>query len=487
MTDSDQSLNHEICRQHVYEDLFSPQKEDRAQLSVGLEIEMLPLILSGADTPRPMPLYSSADEPRSRLTLDQQLRDLAAKKAWTCLDDHKGFLLSLYLEGKAETLTFEPGGQLEFSSKPYQSLTLCAQRVLEVQKDLNEQLSTGSILLQTGINPWHSPEEIGLQVKKSRYKAMDQYFSQISPFGRRMMRQTCSIQMSLDWGSSDGVMAQRYGAAQFLAPWGTALFANSPFLDGSHPNNVLSHRALSWRRLDGSRTGFLWGLAGLKPKGIEEKFASKAYWAESYLQFALNAGVVFIERASFQEGYTVPNRLLRFKDWMEHGYLGIQPTSQDFLTHLSLLFPEVRPKGHFMELRSVDAQQSFLQFTPAAFYLGLLYDQKNLDLISELLPSQLDVMSNRLEKAVFGLQDPVIHGQASRLLQMSLEGLERLPAGYVSADIRSSLEYFFESHTGQQKTPADRLLSMVQGRSGAFPSLMDFENLQNEANYGRKP
>ncbi len=48
-------------------------------------------------------------------------------------------------------------------------------------------------------------------------------FYGISPYGRRMMRQTCTMQVNLDFGSSEEMLAKRYVAANLIAPFATAI------------------------------------------------------------------------------------------------------------------------------------------------------------------------------------------------------------------------------------------------------------------------
>ena len=102
---------------------------------------------------------------------------------------------------------------------------------------------------------------------------------------------------------------------------------------------------------------------------------------------------------------------MSFGQWLEQGFeqegARHYPSAQDFKTHLSLLFSEVRPRG-FMEIRSIDGQSRRLQYVPMVYYLGLLYDPQALDQTLELLLPHKDELNGQMEQAVFGLQDHLL-------------------------------------------------------------------------------
>jgi glutamate--cysteine ligase len=216
------------------------------------------------------------------------------------------------------------------------------------------------------MNPWQTVDEIGLQMRKPRYQSMDKHFTKIGPYGRRMMRQTCGMQVNLDFGGTETILAKRYLVANLMSPAATAAFTYSPIVDRKK-TDCLSFRAKTWQHLDPTRTGF--------PK-LERiaKELSKEACVQSYLDHVLAAKVVFVESLNHE----VPEPSITFADWIKHGYKGVTPTMVDFDTHLSLHFPEVRAKG-FLELRSIDCQSRLWQTVPASLCTSLLYDEANLD------------------------------------------------------------------------------------------------------------
>ena len=138
---------------------------------------------------------------------------------------------------------------------------------------------------------------------------------------RRMMRQTAAFQMALDLDDEPWL---RWRVLNAAAPYVVAIFANSPVYDGEE-TGCRSTRAQVWRALDPARTGLPWD--GRDPVG-------------AYLDFALDgpgdpvAGGRTASTGASASGWAAPT--LTLDEWHDH---------------LTTLFPEVRPRGHF-ELRS---------------------------------------------------------------------------------------------------------------------------------------
>ncbi len=117
---------------------------------------------------------------------------------------------------------------------------------------------------------------------KQRYKIMAAYMPKVGDLGLDMMFRTATIQVNLDFISeADMVEKLRVGLA--LQPIVTALFANSPFLDGK-PTGLLSQRSQIWRDTDAARTGML-------------PFAFEAGMGfERYVDYALDVPMYFVKR-----------------------------------------------------------------------------------------------------------------------------------------------------------------------------------------------
>jgi hypothetical protein len=109
-------------------------------------------------------------------------------------------------------------------------------------------------LYRSGGRPIWTHEQMPV-MPKGRYKLMTDYMDRVGTMGKSMMYRTCTVQVNLDF-ASEADMVQKLRVAMALQPVATALFANSPFLDGK-PNGHKSWRARIWRDLDAARTGML--------------------------------------------------------------------------------------------------------------------------------------------------------------------------------------------------------------------------------------
>jgi glutamate--cysteine ligase len=264
-------------------------------------------------------------------------------------------------EGKAGTrvvlphggvIGIEPGGQIEYASPPCRTPSALVNDLERVLLPLRAAAEDGGILLLgTGIDPWNPIGRARLQITTQRYCSMDAYFESIGPAGRRMMRQTAAVQVSID-ASAEPTLVWRL--LQAAAPYLTALFANSSRYAGGD-TGMASFRADNWRHVDPARTGLI--EAGADP-------------FEDYARFALNAPVMRPHPAG---GYRP------FREWA-----GEQTPGASWEEHLSTLFPEVRPRGYF-EVRCIDAQPPEHVATPVLLLAGMALDERTLKAVADLL------------------------------------------------------------------------------------------------------
>jgi glutamate--cysteine ligase len=421
---------------------------------VGIEIEMMPFLSKSLEQGQ-RPALIHLHGPQSLSTF---LSELAASEGWTTkvVSDTPSSgkptdaLMSVILE-RGDNLSFEPGGQLEISSIPYPCLSDALERVTAVQKKLDAALGAHGVeLLQSGINPWQTVDELDLQMQKPRYQAMDTYFQRIGTFGRRMMRQTCTVQVNLDFGGDEITLAKRYVLANLLAPFATAIFAYSPYVNNAL-SGMKSARAEAWRNIDPSRTG-------IPPLDKIIKKFDKASCVETYLDFVLDAPVVFVAR----DGYSVPAQDFTFRRWLNESINGVSPTMEDFETHLSLHFPEVRPRG-FLELRSVDCQARVWQSVPALFYISLLYVPSVLDkALERLLPLAGDIQALLLNSGREGLSNKIIRNESVWLMQLVEDGLACLTDCFRGESSEQSFRAFMDHFTRQGRCPADDLIDQIE-------------------------
>jgi glutamate--cysteine ligase len=112
----------------------------------------------------------------------------------------------------------------------------------------------------------------------------------------------------------------------------------------------------------------------------------------------------------------------------------------DWLFHLSTLFPEVRPK-EFFEIRSPDAIELQHLAAPLVFVLGLVYDDESAISAARLLGAPSELLLERAGR--LGVTDPEIRRILPRLTELALDGARRLGTKYLSAtDVLTAGDYF---------------------------------------------
>lgn len=381
---------------------------------VGAEVELIPV---DAATGRPCPL--EGEEAAATLPF---LRRSATRWGWTEERTAKGAVCFAVRDGGV--VSFEPGGQLEYSSSPERSASGLIDRLRAVVVPLRAAAAAeGITLLTVGIDPRNPVEEVPLQLPSERYLRMAEHFARIGPWGARMMRQTAAFQLSLDF---DDEPRNRWRLLNALAPFLTAIFANSSIYEGRYTGHR-SFRAHCWRGLDPRRTGLPYDR--WRP-------------VEAYLDFALDAPTILLP--------TVGGDCLAFGEWLARA----NPTHAEWDTHLSTLFPEVRPRRH-LELRSIDAVDPTWYAAPVALVAGLCYEPRALHAALALLPSPDLGLLERAGR--LGLGDPAIARTASDLFEIGLAGCVALGPKFIQPGHLDEARAYFERYTRAGRSPADEL------------------------------
>ncbi|NVO21874.1 glutamate--cysteine ligase [Donghicola mangrovi] len=400
------------------------------------------------DTLRPLPY----DGPRSILAVLEGLRD---RHGWTpVLEADK--LIGLTKDGA--NVSLEPGGQLELSGAPLETIHQTCDEVnqhLRDVKDIADEVGVGFIGL--GAAPIWSFEDMP-RMPKGRYRLMTDYMDRVGTMGKSMMYRTCTVQVNLDFGS-EADMVQKMRVALALQPVATALFANSPFFDGQ-PNGHKSWRARVWRDLDSARTGML-------PFVFEDGFGF-----ERWVDYALDVPMYFV----YRDGKYINALGQSFRDFLK-GELpalpGEKPTLSDWADHLTTIFPEARVKK-YIEMRGADGGPWRRLCALPALWVGLMYDQSALDaawdLCKDFTSAQRDAL--RIAASEQGLQARVdninMHDLAREVVSIAESGLKargKEGAGGLVPDETHFLNALKESiETGH--TPADELLAKYHGEWG---------------------
>ncbi|PIE08184.1 MAG: glutamate--cysteine ligase [Rhodobacterales bacterium] len=362
------------------------------------------------------------------------------------------------LELKGANISLEPGGQLELSGAPLATIHQTCDEVNEHLREVQtvaERIGAGFIGL--GAAPVWSHDDMPV-MPKGRYKLMTGYMDKVGKLGKQMMYRTCTVQVNLDF-ASEADMVKKFRVGLALQPVATALFANSPFLEGK-PNGHKSWRSRIWRDLDPARTGML-------PFVFEDGMGF-----ERYVDYALDVPMYFVNR----NGRYIDARGQSFRDFMA-GKLpalpGELPTIGDWGDHLTTLFPEVRIKT-FMEMRGADGGPWRRICALPAFWVGILYDELALDAAWDLVKdwSAGTREALRVAASVDGLHGEVgglhLRALAETVLDISRAGLRRRARpgfGGMVPDERHFLTAL-EDSVEDGMTPADELLARYHGAWG---------------------
>jgi glutamate--cysteine ligase len=298
--------------------------------------------------------------------------------------------------GADGTVSLEPAGQLELSGAPLENLhETCAEtgRHLAQVKAIGDKLGIGYL----GLGLWPDKRREDLPIMpKGRYEIMLRHMPRVGSMGLDMMLRTCTIQTNLDY-ASEADMVQKFRVSLALQPLATALFANSPFLEGK-PNGFLSYRSHIWSDTDPARTGML-------PFVFEDGFGY-----ERYVDYMLDVPMYFV----FRDGKYIDAAGQSFRDFLD-GKLpalpGEKPLKSDWIDHLSTAFPEVRLKS-FLEMRGADGGPWSRICALPALWVGLLYDQTALDAAWDLVKDWDMDGRERLRSSVpkLGLDAPLPGG-----------------------------------------------------------------------------
>jgi glutamate--cysteine ligase len=329
-----------IDRRALVED-FDGGFRPRPQRLIGLEYELIG-VLDGRGEAVPF------DGGRASVTT--VLEQMAARHSWSPVGD--GPLLELERDGSR--ITLEPGSQIELSARALATLDEVRDELDRFVSELRDvSCEIGVCWLPLGMQPLSHADDVRV-IPKPRYAIMTRYLPTRGALALWMMRTTAGMQVNLDV-MSPAEAAQKLRLALRLCPAITALFANSPLSEGGM-NGFATRRGYIWHEVDPDRCG------------IPPRIIAAGATTGDYVDWALDAGMFFIER----DGELVDMTGVRFGDFLERGARGHEPTLPDWTLHLTTLFPEARLKS-YLELRCADANRPELALAYSALAAGLFY------------------------------------------------------------------------------------------------------------------
>jgi glutamate--cysteine ligase len=354
------------------------------------------------------------------------------------------------------SITLEPGGQLELSGAVLDNIH---QTCTEVYTHLNQVQTVsdplGVAFVGMGFQPKWRREDMQW-MPKARYRLMRQYMDRVGTLGQDMMTRTCTVQVNMDF-SSESDMVHKFRTSLALQPIATALFANSPFVDGK-PCGFVSYRSRVWEDTDPDRTGML-------PFVFDGDMGF-----EKYADYMLDVPMYFV----YRNGNYLDATGQSFRDFLA-GKLpvlpGEKPTLKDWEDHLTTAFPEVRLK-RFLEMRGADGGPWARLCALPALWAGLLYHRPSLDAawdiargwnMEERLKLREDVPRLGLKAEIRGRS---VREIALEVIELARQGLAARawlnPAGDNETGFLSPLQDIAE----RGETPAERKLKLYYSRWG---------------------
>jgi glutamate--cysteine ligase len=409
---------------------------------IGTEHEKFPFL---TDTLGPVPY----DGERSIRAL---LEGLRARFGWQGVYEGDNIIALADPKGLG-SITLEPGGQFELSGAPLARIHDTCEEVnehLSQVREVGDRLGIG--FLGLGASPVWTRAATPV-MPKGRYRIMSAYMDKVGTLGRDMMFRTCTVQVNLDYGS-EADMVQKLRVSLALQPVATALFANSPFLEG-RPNGYKSYRSAVWLDTDNDRAGML-------PFVFEDGMGY-----ERYLDYALDVPMYFVYRDGVYHDVAgqsfrafLAGKLPQLPGW--------RPTMKDFADHLTTIFPEVRLK-RYLEMRGADSGPWRRLCALPAFWVGLLYHQASLDQAWQMVRDWTAAERQALREAVpkqglaATLRGRAVCDIAREVLRLSRQGLEARALtgckGRTEAGFLDVLDEIVESG----RTPAEELLALYHG------------------------
>jgi len=332
-------------------------------------------------------------------------------------------------------LTFEPGGQIEISSRPHSDVaTALVETAADVALLSDHTAHHGLRLTGYGLDPWRPPVRV---LNLPRYAAMELYLRHTADpdgamAGPTMMCSTASIQVNVALGRDAAEVHRRWRLVHRLGPILAAAFANSPLgIDG--PTGFRSSRLATWAVIDPSRTA-----------AVERDAPPSLSWPA----YAMAARVMLIRHGPNE--YVAQTEPMTFAEWIAGGHALGHPTVDDLEYHLTTLFPPVRPRG-WLELRMFDALPSPWWQVPALVVTALLDDAAQ---DAPLTEATAGTDGRWQDAAAHALCHPDFASAASRCFELAVGAL-RGSGRAAEADLVAA---YAAGYTDAGRTPADDTL-----------------------------
>lgn len=328
-------------------DYFRQSFRPRDQWLVGIEVETM-----GRSASTSRPLAYEAEQPGVRDVIEAY----AASRGGDLVFEGDR---PVGINGAWGGITLEPGGQVEWSSRPARDLTELGSEIDGHVRAMSAVATAlGVSWLDVAVDPTTPVDEMPW-MPKARYGIMREIMAKRGRLAHRMMTQTTSIQCAFDY-ASDLDWKRKFRAAALMTPIAVALFANSSRIDGRE-SGWASYRQAIWRETDPDRCD------------LPDIVFDSGFGIDGWAEWVCDVPTLFLRR---ENGLIAsggpPLRALLTRCGCD------AVTMEDWELHLSSIFTEVRSYG-YIEVRSADRLPDALVLAVPAFWTGLLYDDAALD------------------------------------------------------------------------------------------------------------
>ena len=372
---------------------FQKGCKTKDQLSIGVEHEKF--------------LFDDNSNQRVNFETISKVFNFLEKFGWQPIKEKNN---TIALKRENQSITLEPGNQVELSGAKLKSIHLTCSESYKFLDELREACKKINLrMMSVSFDPFTKLQSVP-KTPKQRYEIMTNEMPKQGKLSLHMMYQTCGTQINLDY-TSEKDFIKKFKLSSFLVPISSAIFANSSIVENKN-SGYLSYRSKVWQST---------ARAGL-PKYFLENMNF-----EKYADMAMKMPLLFVIKDSNYLNATGKT----FKDFME-GNLSIvnnmKPTIRDFKNHLATIFTEVRLK-QYIEIRSLDTCEWDCHCGGPAFYAGLLYS--NLDEaydiiskwnISEVLNAYIETPKKGLNALI---ENRTILEWGKIFLSLARKGLEK--------------------------------------------------------------
>ena len=259
---------------------------------------------------------------------------------------------------KNGSYSLEPGGQIEWSSPPFEDIRDLEKSIYSYKKSIDSVLEKrGLISLYIGVEPFCDPDSIDL-IKQKKYQLMNLNMEKRGTLGKWMMRNTSSIQVNYDI-IDENDLAEVMFIADCIHPISAYLFSNSPFQLGKPvgENNLRNH---IWENTDTTRCRTL----------FDHKIDHPNQLLDSYIEFMMGVPGIF----KLDNELEIQDTDLTLGKELKKKLINSKIRSEDIKAALHQIFTNVRLKS-LIEIRDIDCLPFKHILAPVAFLTGLISDK----------------------------------------------------------------------------------------------------------------